>query len=180
MFAFICDQPIWPGLGLNLDPVCNRKIDVQTASTRSSPLWTAKQNEVNDMNTQATTVEGAHALSERSISSREAWLISREDLLNQAEEIARLRHQLRAERRALVRAEIDQAYAIEEPSAGRNTLFIKQAGYRLVGVVGPLVMAVYLLLQLQKLPNSSLSYSLLSAIISLLFNFSSSALQKTS
>jgi hypothetical protein len=39
-------------------------------------------------------------------------------------------------------------------------------------------MAVYLLLQLHKLPNSSLSYSLLYAVISLLFNFSSSALLK--
>jgi hypothetical protein len=41
-----------------------------------------------------------------------------------------------------------------------------------------LIVAVFLLLQLHKLPNSSLSYSLLNAIISILFNFTSSALLK--
>jgi hypothetical protein len=68
---------------------------------------------------------------------------------------------------------------LTEPSDERSTAFIKHSGYRVMGLVGgPLIMAVYLLLQLHKLPNSSLSYSLLYAVISLLFNFSSSALVK--
>ena len=59
------------------------------------------------------------------------------------------------------------------------TLFSLRLVYRLVGLVGvPLIVAVCLLLQLQKLPNSSLGYSLLYAVISLLFNVSSSALLK--
>jgi hypothetical protein len=63
----------------------------------------------------------------------------------------------------------------EQPSE-RSILMIK-SGYRLVGLIGaPLVVAVYLLPQLHALPNSSLSYSLLYALISLLFNISSSAL----
>lgn len=58
----------------------------------------------------------------------------------------------------------------------RSILMIK-SGYRLVGLIGvPLVVAVYLLPQLHALPNSSLSYSLLYALTSLLFNISSSAL----
>jgi hypothetical protein len=57
----------------------------------------------------------------------------------------------------------------------------KRSGYHLIALVGvPLIVAVCLLLQLHKLPNSSLSYSLLNAIVSLLFNFSSSALLKAS
>jgi hypothetical protein len=55
----------------------------------------------------------------------------------------------------------------------------KPSGYVLIALVGiPPIAAVYLLLQLQNLPNSSLSYSLLNAIVSVLFNFSSSALLK--
>ena len=55
----------------------------------------------------------------------------------------------------------------------------KRSGYHLIGLVGiPLFVAVCLLLQLHKLPDSSLSYSLLNAIVSLLFNVSSSALVK--
>ena len=54
-----------------------------------------------------------------------------------------------------------------------------RSGYLLIALVGvPLMAAVCLLFQLHKLPDSSLSYSLLNAIISLLFNFSSSALLK--
>jgi hypothetical protein len=53
----------------------------------------------------------------------------------------------------------------------------KCSGYHLLGLVGiPLIAAVCLLIQLHKLPESSLSYSLLNAIVSVLFNFSSSAL----
>jgi hypothetical protein len=55
----------------------------------------------------------------------------------------------------------------------------KRSGYQLIGLVGiSLIAAVCLLLQLHKLPESSLSYSLLNAIVSVLFNFSSSALLK--
>jgi hypothetical protein len=55
----------------------------------------------------------------------------------------------------------------------------KRSGYHLIGFVGiPLIIAVCLLLQLHKLPDSSLSYSLLNAIVSVLFNFTSSALLK--
>jgi len=68
---------------------------------------------------------------------------------------------------------------LAELSDERSTVFTKHSAYRLIGLVGgPLIMAVYLLLQLHKLPNSSLSYSLLYAVVSLLFNFSSSALLK--
>ena len=55
----------------------------------------------------------------------------------------------------------------------------RRSGYHLIGLVGiPLMVAVCLLLQLHKLPDSSLSYSLLNAIVSVLFNFTSSALLK--
>ena len=55
----------------------------------------------------------------------------------------------------------------------------KRSGYHLIGFLGiSLGLAVCLLLQLHKLPDSSLSYSLLNAIVSLLFNVSSSALVK--
>src|SRR5690349_24713234 len=62
---------------------------------------------------------------------------------------------------------------------GHVPFLLKRSGYHLLGLVGiPLIVAVCLLLQLHKLPNSSLSYSLLNAIVSVLFNFSSSALLK--
>lgn len=55
----------------------------------------------------------------------------------------------------------------------------KHPGYHLICFVGiPLIMAVCLLLQLHKFPDSSLSYSLVNAIVSVLFNLSSSALLK--
>ena len=94
-------------------------------------------------------------------------------------EIGRLRSERSAKGCPLAWAKIDQPDEIVGRS-GTSTRFIKQAGYRLIGCIGPLIVAVYLLLQLHHLPNSSLSYSLLSAIISVLFNFSSSALTKTS
>lgn len=57
----------------------------------------------------------------------------------------------------------------------------KRSGYHLIGLVGiSLIAAVCLFVQLHKLPESSLSYSLLNAVVSLLFNFSSSALLKAS
>ena len=65
-----------------------------------------------------------------------------------------------------------------EELIGRSELH-KRSACLLVALVGiPLVVAACLLLQLHKLPNSSLSYALLNAIVSLLFNFSSSALLK--
>ena len=134
------------------------------------------------MSTQAATVEKANALSDHQVSSREEWLIARQDLVNRARELARRRDQLRAERRVLAWTKMDNERDIDGPTlaelSGERSTFIKQSGYRFVGFVGPLIVAVYLLLQLQKLPDSSLGYSLLYAIISLLFNFSSSALLK--
>ena len=139
------------------------------------------------MSRQAATLEKANALSDQQITSREEWLIARQDLLKDEEELVRLCHQLSTERRALARAKGEKKDNVEasedtvtaELLDGHSTAFIKHSGYRLMGLVGvPLIVAVYLLLQLHKLPNSSLSYSLLYAVISLLFNFSSSALLK--
>ena len=140
------------------------------------------------MSRQAVTLEKANALSDNQITSRDECLIARQDLLNREKELTRLCHHLRAERRALGWAKVEKKKNVEaskdnvtlaELSNERSTAFIKHSGYRLMGLVGgPLIMAVYLLLQLHKLPNSSLSYSLLYAVISLLFNFSSSALLK--
>jgi len=132
------------------------------------------------MKTRTTTMDEADALMDRQISAGEAWLIARQKLLEKEQEIARLRDLLGAESRALTCAGIGQVYELDRLSAGRGTLFVKQAGIRLLGFVGPLIVAVLLLLQLQHPSNSSVSYSLLSAIISLLFNFSSSALLRTS
>jgi Bacterial protein of unknown function (DUF899) len=140
------------------------------------------------MSRQAATLEKANALSDHQITSREEWLIARQNLLKREKELTRLCHQLSAERRALawakvgkndnVEASVDAVTVAELPDE-RRTAFIKHSRYRLMGLVGvPLIMAVYLLLQLHKLPNSSLSYSVLYAVVSLLFNFSSSALLK--
>ena len=73
----------------------------------------------------------------------------------------------------------DQIDSRAERPGKHSTLGIKHSGYQLIGLVSvALIVAVYLFLQLNKLPNTSLSYSILNAIISLLFNFSSSALVK--
>jgi len=57
----------------------------------------------------------------------------------------------------------------------------KRSGYHLIALVGiPLIVAVCLLMQLDKLPQSSLSYSLLNCMVSVLFNFTSAALLKVS
>ena len=72
----------------------------------------------------------------------------------------------------------------DDTNSPENTLIArselrKPSGYHLLGLVGiPLIVAVCLLLQLHKLPNTSLSYSLLNALASVLFNLSSSALLK--
>jgi hypothetical protein len=140
------------------------------------------------MSRQAATLEKANALSDHQITSREEWLIARQNLLKREKELTLLCHQLSAERRALAWAKVEKndnveasvdAVTVAELPDERRTAFIKHSRYRLMGLVGvPLIMAVYLLLQLHKLPNSSLSYSLLYAVVSLLFNFSSSALLK--
>ena len=55
----------------------------------------------------------------------------------------------------------------------------KRSGYHLIALGGiPLIVAVCLLMQLDKLPQSSLSYSLLNGMVSVLFNFTSAALLK--
>jgi hypothetical protein len=152
-------------------------------------LMNSRSRRANEnMSRQAATLEKANALSDQQITLREDWLIARQDLLKREKELARLCHQLSAEHRALVWAKVEKKDDVDVPedtvmpaelSHGRSTAFIKHSRYRLMGLVGvPLIMAVYLLLQLQKLPSSSLSYSLLYAVISLLFNFSSSALLK--
>lgn len=57
----------------------------------------------------------------------------------------------------------------------------KRSGYHLIALVGvPLIVAVCLLMQLDKLSQSSLSYSLLNGMVSVLFNFTSAALLKLS
>jgi hypothetical protein len=57
----------------------------------------------------------------------------------------------------------------------------KRPGYHLIALVGvPLIVAVCLLMQLDKLPQSSLNYSLLNGMVSVLFNFTSAALLKVS
>ena len=59
--------------------------------------------------------------------------------------------------------------------------FRKRSGYHLIALVGvPLIVAVCLLMQLDKLSQSSLSYSLLNGMVSVLFNFTSAALLKLS
>jgi hypothetical protein len=70
-------------------------------------------------------------------------------------------------------------HAQERDQLNNTSVFLKYSGRNLVGLVAiPLIVAVCLVLQLHKLPNSSLSYSVLNAIACLLFNFSSSALFK--
>lgn len=70
-------------------------------------------------------------------------------------------------------------HAQESDQLSNTPFFLKYPGRHLLGLVAmPLIVAMCLLLQLHKLPDSSLSYSLLNAIVCLLFNFSSSALLK--
>ena len=106
------------------------------------------------MSTDAGTLEKTDALSDHMIGPRAECLNARQDLL--------CREKKHVER-----------------AAQCGTRFVKQSNYRLIGFVGVLlILAVSLCVQLHKLPDTSLSYSLLNAIISLLFNLSSSALLK--
>jgi len=142
------------------------------------------------MSTQTITLRKVDVLSDEDINSRKDWLSARQRLLNRAQELKRLPDQLTVQRCALKWAKLDEESLFDSPGDtatraellnGRDPAFLKCSGYHLLGLVGvPLIVAVCLLLQLHKLPNSSLSYSLLNAIVSLLFNFSSSALLKAS
>jgi len=139
------------------------------------------------MSTQTITLRKVDVLSDEDINSRKDWLSAR---LNRAQELRRLRDQLTAECCALNCAKADEELVSDAPAGTvmqaellnrREPSFLKCSGYHVLGLVGiPLIVAVCLLLQLHKLPNSSLSYSLLNAIVSILFNFSSSALLKAS
>jgi hypothetical protein len=110
------------------------------------------------MSTETITLRNRDVLSDDDINSPREWLISRRRLLDSPGNTVTQAEQLN----------------------GRGSSFPKCSGYHLLGLVGvPLIVAVCLLLQLDKLSNSSLSYSLLNAIVSVLFNFTSSALLKT-
>ena len=99
------------------------------------------------MKTQATTtLEEANALTDSQVSSCNTWLIARLALLDKEAEIALLRHQLGLERRTCAGGKHTQANDLDELSSGGTTFFLKQAGYRLLAFVGPLIVAVFLLL----------------------------------
>jgi hypothetical protein len=142
------------------------------------------------MSTQTITLRKGDVLSDDDINSPKEWLIARQRLLNLAQELRQLRDQLIVQGCALNCEKLDEESVFNSPGVTvtraellnrRDRSFLKCSGYHLLGLVGvPLIVALCLLLQLHKLPNSSLSYSLLNAIVSLLFNFSSSALLKAS
>ena len=140
------------------------------------------------MSTQTITLRKVDVLSDEDINSPEEWLIGRQCLLNRAQELKRIRDQRTVECCGLKCTKADEESVFDAPAGTvmqaellnrRDPSFLKCSGYHLLGLVGvPLIVAVCLLLQLHKLPDSSLSYSLLNAIVSVLFNFSSSALLK--
>src|SRR5436190_21128216 len=142
------------------------------------------------MRTQTITLRNPNVLADDDINSPEEWLIACQRLFNRAQELKRVRDQLTEECCTLNYTKADEK-SVFDSAAGTVTqrellnrhvpFLFKCSGYHLLGLVGvPLIVAVCLLLQLHKLPNSSLSYSLLNAIVSVLFNFSSSALLKAS
>src|SRR6476620_5814782 len=140
------------------------------------------------MSTQTITLRNPDVLSDHDINSPREWLIARQRLLNRAQELKRIRDQRTVECCGLKCTKADEECVFDAPAGTvmqaellnrRDPSFLKCSGYHLLGLVGvPLIVAVCLLLQLHKLPDSSLSYSLLNAIVSILFNFSSSALLK--
>ena len=142
------------------------------------------------MSTQTITLRNPDVLSDHDINSPREWLIARQRLLNRAQELKRVRDLLTVECCGLKCTKADEELVFGAPAAtvvqaellnGRGPFFLKHSGYHLLGLVGiSLIVAVCLLFQLHKLPDSSLSYSLLNAIVSILFNFSSSALLKAS
>lgn len=140
-----------------------------------------QQNSKGDenMSTQSATMEAA-----RQFESRPEWLIACHDLYSCQKESAHRfdppstagSYQTPAKSHQNPSAAVPTSTMTSSELSPGRVLMIK-SGYRLVGLIGvPLVVAVYLLPQLHALPNSSLSYSLLYALISLLFNISSSAL----
>lgn len=138
-----------------------------------------RQNSTGDenMSTQSAIVE----TDGRQLGLRPKWLIAGHDLRGCQTEFARSLDPLGADDHSPTLPTghgvgVSESTMAPGLSRGQRTFMIKSA-YRLVGLIGvPLVVAVYLLPQLHALPNSSLSYSLLYALISLLFNISSSAL----
>ena len=147
-----------------------------------------RNNDEPKMSTQRITLRNQDVLSEDDVNPPREWLIARRCLLNRAPELKRVCDQLTVECCVIKWAKLDQKSLFDSPgdtvmqaelSNGRDRWFHNCSGVHLLGLVGvPLIVAVFLLLQLHKLPNSSLSYSLLNAIISILFNFTSSALLK--
>ena len=140
------------------------------------------------MSTQTITLRNPDVLSDGDINSPREWLIARGRLLNSAQELKRVRNQLTVEYCASKWGKLEEESVLDSPGGTvtqaellnqRRPSFLKRSGYHLLGLVGiALIVAICLFLQLHKLPESSLSYSLLSAIVSILFNFSSSALLK--
>jgi len=140
------------------------------------------------MSTQTITIRKVDVLSEQDINPTKDWLTARQHLLNRTRELRRVRDQLSPQCCAAKWAKTVEQSVFDAPANHvlrtellnpRDSSFLKCSSYHLLGLVGvPLIVSVCLLLQLHKLPNSSLSYSLLNAIVSILFNFSSSALLK--
>ena len=80
------------------------------------------------------TLEKTDSLTGHEVVSRSEWLIARKDLLEREKELARLRDQLAAERRALPWVKIEKNYTFDGPEGevtlaelfdGRSQLFIK-------------------------------------------------------
>ena len=141
------------------------------------------------MSTQTVTLRNSDVLSDDDTNSSREWLVARQRLVNRAQKLKRVRDQLTVDCCALKWVKFDEEPVFDSPGDavtqaellnGRSPSFPKCSWYHLLGLVGlPLIVAVCLLLQLHNLPDSSLSYSLLNAIVSVLFNFTSSALLKT-
>src|SRR6266480_4382952 len=126
------------------------------------------------MSTQTITLRNPDVLSGDDINSPREWLIARQRRLNRAQELKRVPDQLTVECCGSKWAKLAEESVFDSPGDtvtqaellnGRRSSFLKCSGYHLLGLVG-IPLAVCLLLQLHKLPNSSLSYSLLNAIVS--------------
>src|SRR5262245_7539570 len=97
-------------------------------------LVKTKHHKELNMSTRTTTVENPDVSAGHEITSREEWLIARNDFLKREKELTRLRDQLATERRALPWVEIDKEYLFDAPEGevtlaelfdGRSQLFIK-------------------------------------------------------
>jgi len=119
------------------------------------------------MSTQTITLRNPDVLSDHDINSPREWLIARQRLLNRAQELKRVRDLLTVECSGVKCTKADEEVGFGAPAApvvqaelwnGRGPFFLKHSGYHLLGLVGiSLIVAVCLLLQLHKLPNSSLT-----------------------